>query len=213
MEQRRAERRQVDKSVQTEVIPQHNPFSHVATISERNGSDFDLGSFRGSMFDNSERERFNHHQRGRRLNTIKTGSNVANGDHMSQNPRDITFRPSDFSDESINNSPDTHMARSGSRAREGFTNPNISVYGPQDEAVATSIDHSIEESIIPNQLDSPVSHSMSKAKTVSFHITEMEGKEEIKEGYDPAEVEAIEWQTKVSQSSNTAAKTGRLGHR
>jgi hypothetical protein len=199
--------------VQTENIPQHNPFSHVATISERNGSDFDLGSFRGSLFDNSERGRFEYHQRARRLNTIRTTSNMANTENQSLNPRDFTFRPSDLSDESINNSPDTHIARSGSRNRDGIVKPNISVYGPQDEALMKSADHSIEESINPNQLDSPVSHSMSKAKTVSFQITELDGKEDSPEPNDHLEAESTELQTKVSESSTTAAKMGRLGHK
>jgi hypothetical protein len=202
-----------DKGVQTEVTPVHNPFSHVATISERNGSDFDLGSFRGSLFDASERTRLHALQRTRRLNTIRTTSNMANADNLSQNPRDITFRRSDFSDESINNSPDTHAARSGSRTREAISKPNISVHGPNDQALLPSADHSAEDLSTHPQLDSPVSYSRLKAKTVSFQIAEMDDNREYTEIGEALETEAGEVLTKVSQASNTAAKTGRLGQR
>lgn len=77
----------------------------------------------------------------------------------------------------------------------------------------TSMDQSIEESINPNQLDSPVSNSRSKAKTVSFQIKELEGNHKIGESADLLETEATELLTKISQASNTAAKTGRLGNK
>lgn len=192
----------MSKGTQTDAVLMHNPFSYVATISEKNDSDFDLGSFRGSMLDHNERGRFQYSQRARRLNTIRTISNMANDDTHSQNPRDITFRPSELSDESINDSPEIPLVMNG-RTREGRTTPNIRVNAPNEDNLVPSIDHSME-GVSPNGLlDSPTSNRRSKAKTVSFQLKEKSAIETPMSSKEQPIKESMDQDSNFSRESNS----------
>lgn len=96
---------------------------------------------------------------------------MANNDSHSQNPRDITFRPSDLSDGSINDSPEIPLVISN-RARDGRTTPKIRVRPPDGDDFIASVDHSMEDPSPNHLLDSPTSNALSKAKTVSFKLNE-----------------------------------------
>ena len=140
-------------AVQTENISALYHFSLGPTISERNGSDFDLESFRGSILGRTEKKVKN--LKRSKLDTFKAASNIAVDEQ--QDPRDITFQRSDnlSVQGSISNSP---LPRNGPPRED--PSPNVS----QEEIAAAP--H-------PRTTDSPASVHRLKSKTVSFRLGEV----------------------------------------
>jgi len=166
-----------DRAIQTEHLPH---FSHVATISERNGSDFDLGSFRGSMIDRDDKDKrlisLNQVSGGLRSTNLRAASHIAveENENEERDMRDITFRPSELmSDFSLNNSPDNLPTRI--RPRDAGIFKRNSILDPREGHMEGS-EMSGEDS--RGHIDSPGSISRIPSKTVCFKINETEEKED-----------------------------------
>ena len=164
-----------DRAIQTEPIYH---FSHVATISERNGSDFDLGSFRGSVIDKEEKDKklspSNLTTGGLRLHTVRTASHIAveENDEMEDDPNNITFRPSEMLSDFSNNSPDIASARHGMR---GLNTKRKSALDPHDDQLEPSV---ISGDSNRDQLESPANIVRNHSRTVCFKINETDEREE-----------------------------------
>ena len=132
--------------------------SYGATISERNGSDFDLESFRGSILERTEKK--NKNLKRSKLETFRAASNIAADEQ--QDPRDITFQRSDnlSGHGSISNSP-----LPGNGLQRPDPSPNVS---QEDIPAAPHL----------QPTDSPTSVQRLKSKTVSFKLGEVRREDE-----------------------------------
>lgn len=169
-------------ATQTDAVGNLNHLSFAGgTISERGGSDFDLGSFRGSLLDHSDR-------RGRKRwqESYKASSHIAVEENP--DPRDITFQRSDKAsvEDKLANSPDIVE-------RNLLFIPNTSPTVSQEEFILNN----------KIQSDSPVSiNSRSKSKTVSFNLKNLKKEDKVREleEYEEQDIEDASYDLKPNNS-------------